>query len=177
MARLNVEGAQGVVDSFGLPCQQPAALVVEAGQAQVRRFDGESASPWPVVAPADGGHVLVSRPGSATVRGVALLLGCCQLLDGDVIECENVPFRYAERDFLDPERTEPFNHPAPGEQEVLCAICMDVLEPGAASVYCPKCGWAFHGECASDEQLSSCPICSCAVCSSDDERLAFILQR
>ena len=177
---MNVVRSDGSVDSFGLPCRAPVAIETGRDGLRLRMFDdgrgpsfGAPAGAAPIVAPVEKGHVLVAPPEQARVRGGMVVAGCCHLLNGDVIECGGAAWRYSSADFVDPERAEPFVHPNPGGSPVQCAYCMHELEPGETSTYCPACGFAFHQQCLAGGQVAECPMCSCPVCTTDEQRQSF----
>ena len=146
----------------------------------VRRLQPDELLHAPVLAPHEAGHVLLTPPALARVRGLPLMAGTCRVVNGDIIECGEGAWRYLTHDFLDPERTEPLWLPGGADAgPVLCAACMDDEQPlqaGEAVVYCPACRWAFHPTCLQAEDLSACPVCSCAICRTDRERESFVLK-
>lgn len=168
------------VESIGLPCHAAVVLSGDEPTGLVRRLRPGESVDVPVLVGHDGGHVLLTPPGLARVRGLPLLAGTCRVVNGDTIECGAQVWRYVTQDFLDPERTEPLWAPDDvASGPVLCAACMDDGQPlhaGDEVVYCPACCWAFHPQCLQGEEPTACPVCSCAICRTDRQRESFMLK-
>lgn len=180
MSRLMRLEASEAVESIGLPCHTAVALADTDGPEAVRRVQSEAAVQSAVLAPYQEGHVLLTPPAQARVRGLPLLAGTCRVLNGDIIECGAATWRYLTHDFLDPERIEPLWLPGGNAGgPILCAACMDDAQPlqaGDPVVYCPSCRWAFHPECLQNPELVACPVCSCTLCRTDHERESTMLK-